>query len=262
MITLIGHGYIGTHIAKKLRNFEWISHCEVPNKNTEFIINAAGYIGTPNVDACEVNKELCLQANTLFPLELERKSKVPILHITSGCVYDGYPESGWKESDTPTLNFDSGSFYSGCKVLAQNLIEPYLNERSYLFRIRMPFCSTVNFRNLLYKYEKYEKLVDYENSITCVDDLTRCIDFFISERPNTGIYNIVNRKTTTTRRIVDLMGLSQIKEWFDKSEFEKSSKARRSNCSLSTHKISSILPMPDVDTALERAIFNYRKNSI
>ena len=32
-----------------------------------FVINAAGYTGKPNVDACELHKADTLQGNTLFP---------------------------------------------------------------------------------------------------------------------------------------------------------------------------------------------------
>ena len=261
MITLIGHGYIGTHIAKKLRNFEWISHNESPSKTTRFIINATGYIGTPNVDACEINKDLCMQANVLFPLELERKSSVPILHITSGCVYDGYPTDGWKETDAPNLTFDNGSFYSGCKGLLQTLLESRLKERSYLFRIRMPFCDTINMRNLLYKYERYATLVDTQNSMTCIEDLLNCIDLFQKELPEPGIYNIVNKMSATTNSITDMMGITQDKTWIELHEFNSTVKAKRSNCSLNTDKISALYDMPDVYTALDKTIHEYRKNT-
>lgn len=259
MITLIGHGYIGTHIAKRLRNFEWISHLETPRKDTDFIINATGYIGHPNVDACEVNRELCLEANVLYPLSLEQKYSVPILHVTSGCVYYGYPKGGYREQDAPNLNFDNGSFYSGCKGLLQKLIEPYLS-KSYLLRIRMPFDDTASPRNLLRKYERYSQLVDFENSMTSIDDFLSCVDLFVKERPEFGMYNIVNKGTTTTKQIVDLMKLE--KQWFDPATFDQAVKAKRSNCSLNADKIKKIYAMPTIEEALERTVYNYRKNNL
>jgi UDP-glucose 4,6-dehydratase len=259
MITLIGHGYIGTHIAKKLRDFEWISHKELPNEKTQFIVNAAGYIGYPNVDACEVNKELCMEANVLYPLRLEQKYKVPILHITSGCVYTGYPQNGWRETDEPNFNFDNGSFYSGCKILFQKMLKEYLN-KSYLFRIRLPFDDTLHQKNLLYKYEKYSTLVNFENSITCVEDLVNCVSLFIKERPEYGIYNIVNKKTTTTKQIVEKMQLN--KEWMSHDEFQSKVNTPRSNCSLNTEKIESVYDMPCIESALDKTIYSYRKNNL
>lgn len=263
MITLIGHGYIGTHIARNLRDFEWISHKETPARHTKFIINATGYIGYPNVEECEVNKDLCAQANILYPLSLEERYKdrvnVPILHISSGCVYTGYPEGGWTEEDEPNFTFDTGCFYSGCKITFQKLMKRYLH-KSYLFRIRMPFCDTMHPKNLLYKYHKYPKLVDFKNSITSMLDLINILQFFLKERPDFGIYNIVNKGTISTRDIVSKMQLD--KQWFTTDEFEGISKARRSNCSLSTKKIESVYPISEVNEAMDKAIFSYRKNSI
>lgn len=258
MITLIGHGYIGTHIAKRLRDFEWISHKEIPNEKTQFIVNATGYVGYPNVDDCEINKQKCLEANVLYPLLLEEKYSVPILHITSGCVYSGYPENGWTETDEPNFNFDNGSFYSGCKGLFQNLLKNYLI-KSYLFRIRMPFDDSLHHKNLLYKYEKYSKLIDFENSLTSVEDLVNCVSLFIKERPEYGIYNIVNKNTTTTKRVVEKMQLN--KEWMSQEEFQSKVKAPRSNCSLSTKKIEGVYDMPHIENSLDKTIYSYRKNN-
>lgn len=258
MITLIGHGYIGTHIAKTLTNFEWISHKETPNRNTSFIINATGFIGFPNADQCEVEKNTCIDANVVFPLKLERENKVPIIHITSGCVYSGYPDGGYSEDDKPNFGFEEGSFYGGCKSLMQTLIEPYL-EKSYVFRIRLPFDDTTHFRNLLNKYERFEKLIDVENSITCIEDLQKCVNFFIKERPQFGMYNVVNKNTTTTKSIVDKMNIK--KDWMTMEEYKTLSKSPRSNCSLSTKKIKSVYNMPDINEALNKTIYNYRKTN-
>ena len=49
MIVLIGHGYIGEHIAKELDNqsiqYQWIHHTDNIPTDTTFIINATGYTG-------------------------------------------------------------------------------------------------------------------------------------------------------------------------------------------------------------------------
>ena len=123
MITLIGHGYIGKHIQTELWHQDlkhnWISHTDPIPSNTTYIINCAGYTGVPNVDACEYNKQETIEGNVLFPLNLERSTNVPIMHISSGCVYTGYKDGGWLETDTPNFNFDNASFYSATKTLAQ-----------------------------------------------------------------------------------------------------------------------------------------------
>lgn len=260
MITLIGHGYIGTHIAKRLRNFEWISHKDVPNKHTKFIINATGYIGYPNVESCETNRQVCMEANVLYPLSLEYQYDVPILHITSGCVYQGYPENGWKETDEPNLNFDTGPFYSACKSLFQTLMKPYLN-KSYVFRIRIPFDDLPNRKNLLYKLENYDTIVNYENSITCIDDLIECILLFSRRFPPFGIYNIVNKGIISNKEIAEKMELSN-KTFVAPKEFERNCTVVRSSCSLNTEKIETIYPMPSIHDALNNTIVHYRKNRL
>jgi dTDP-4-dehydrorhamnose reductase len=259
MILLYGHGYIGYHIAEELtkQGFKFVhrSHDRTPIAGGyTFIINAAGYTGVPNVDTCEKYKDECVDGNIMWPLKLERNNHIPILHISSGCVYTGY-EKKWTEEDKPNFTFNNASFYSACKSLSQELITPYLY-KSYLFRIRMPFGSNPHPKNLLTKYMSYDKLVDFENSVTRVEDLAKCVCYFIQARPKFGIYNVCNPGSTTTKKIVDKMGIQ--KEWMTHEEFAKAVVAPRSNCVLDTDKLASVYKMPLVDDALDDAIGIYR----
>ena len=126
MITLIGHGYVGKYIQKELEKqvikHEWIDHETQPSASTKVIINAGGFTGVPNVDACESQKDKTIDGNVLFPLRLSRWAElrnIPIVHISSGCVYTGYKEGGWIEEDAPNFTFDNASFYSASKALNQ-----------------------------------------------------------------------------------------------------------------------------------------------
>ena len=255
MITLIGHGYIGTYIHNELlfENLEhnWISHTDSIPTNTDYIINCAGYTGVPNVDACEHNKQKTIQGNVLFPLNLERTTNVPIMHLSSGCVYTGYKDGGWLETDTPNFNFDNASFYSASKTLAQELLTPYMN-KSYLMRLRMPFCAENNPKSLLTKLKKYDKLVDKENSISCVYDIAKVAIVFYRQRPDYGIYNLCNTGSTTTKRIADKLGLN--KQWFTEEEFRNSVIAPRSNCVLNTEKLEAIYKIRPTEEALDYCI--------
>lgn len=261
MITLIGHGYIGKNIAANFTSnhidFNWIGHKDLSScdGNPGLIINAAGYTGSPNVDSCEINRQDCIKGNVIWPLELERKNtKNPIIHISSGCIYNGYPCGGYTEFDAPNLNFDNGSFYSATKSLAQELLQPYM-DKSYLFRIRMPFGRFRDPKNFLSKLEYYEKLVSFENSLTCVDDLASTVLYFVQNRPEPGIYNVCNPGSTDAKTIADMMGLK--KHWFTEEEFKNSVKAPRSNCVLSTKKLESIVEIRSVHEALEETIIHY-----
>jgi len=248
MTTLFGHGYIGSAIARKLegKDFYWYSHykCGIISK---VIVNASGYTGFPNVDACETHKMETIEGNVLWPLDLERYGKyTPIIHITSGCVYDGFKSGGWKEEDEP--NFTS-SFYSLTKVLAQK----YLSRDNYILRIRMPFGREWNSRNLLTKLAMYNRIVDCPpNSLTCIEDLAEVVEWFIENRPTPGIYNVCNPGWVTNRELVEAMGLK--KELIGLDEFNKLVRVPRSFCNLNTDKLEKIFPMRPVKDALNDCI--------
>jgi 3,5-epimerase/4-reductase len=259
MITLIGHGYIGQAIWQELEIQSylpavWIHHTAPIPPNTQVIINAAGYTGSPNVDACENFKQDTVNGNVAWPLKLEyRFPNTPIVHISSGCVYTGYDKK-FTEEDPPNFTFDNGSFYSGTKALAQELLMPYMH-KSYLLRIRMPFGKRRHPKNLLTKLEKYNKLIDFENSLSYVPDVARFAVECALQRFPYGIYNVCNPGSKTTRQIADAMKLN--KEWFTKDEFAASVAAPRSNCVLSTDKIEKIYKIKHIDDALLDAIAEY-----
>ena len=87
-----------------------------------FAINAAGFTGKPNVDACESAKYECLQGNAVLPgiiREVCEDLKIPWGHISSGCVYSGrrYDGKGWTEEDEPNFSFRSLLTISTCLPL-------------------------------------------------------------------------------------------------------------------------------------------------
>lgn len=259
MITLIGHGYVGDHVAQELQNqqipFTWIHHTEQVPVCTNFIINAAGYTGSPNVDACEVNRQSCVNGNVIWPVQLEQANPhTPCLHISSGCVYTGYKPHGYTEQDAPNFDFDTGSFYSATKALAQTMLTPYMH-KSYLFRIRMPFGRKPHPKNLLTKLETYAELVNFENSMTNVEDLARVVVWFCLNRPWTGIYNVCNPGSLHTRQLADWMGIS--KNWMTESEFLSKVKAPRSNCVLNVSKLQRVCPITPVEYSMQECIRSY-----
>jgi len=256
MITLIGHGYIGKEIARQLTNWQraynWVTHnSEIP-KNTTVVINAAGVTGYPNVDQCEINKEKTIEGNVVFPVGLHNKTDSPIVHITSGCVYTGYKEGGWLETDKPNFSFDNGSFYSGTKALAQELLEPILGQtNSHLLRIRMPFGVEDCDKNLLTKLSKYEKLISMENSLSNVEDVAEMAIRFALERPPAGVYNLCNPGGITAKEICQIVGINN-KQWVTEEEFSSMVKAPRSNCVLNTDKLTKYFHIDNVRTSLEK----------
>ena len=256
MITLIGHGYVANHISHELfnqrRSYNWNSHTDTIPEDTTVIINAAGYTGAPNVDACEIYKQDTISGNVIWPVQLELANpNIPIVHISSGCVYTGY-DKHFTELDEPNFNFDNGSFYSGSKSLGQKMLEPFMH-KSYLLRIRMPFGDYEHPKNFLTKMKKYNKLISYDNSLSYMPDVaTVAVRMAVDRSIPTGIYNVCNPGYSNAREIVSMMGIE--KEFFTEDEFVNAVVAPRSNCILSTDKLQSVFPIRPIADALKEAI--------
>lgn len=251
MISLIGHGYIGRAIAAELDAqhvpFRWHHHADRWFPDGDAIINAAGYTGHPNVDACETERQACMLGNVAWPLLCEARAQgLPVVHIGSGCIYEG---GEFDERDAP--NF-TGSFYALCKATAEQALKPLLR-RSYILRIRIPFGGRAHAKNYLTKLATYPRLVDVRNSISCVEDVARVAVHFARTEPRPGIYNVVNPGAVTARQVVAMMGLR--KAWFATyDEFRASVRAPRSNCILNSDKLQQIYPLRHVCEALSDSI--------
>src|SRR5471032_303235 len=194
MILLLGaSGYIGkafaTELQRRKTEFIPLSRKQVDYarfdllldflkaEKISFVINAAGYTGKPNVDACELDKAGTLQGNALFPQTVAHAcalAGIPWGHVSSGCIYSGAkvveggknrtekdftkPElralveksheavHGFTETDTPNFSFRDMpcSFYSGTKALGEEAIANI--GKSFIWRLRIPFDEFDNAR--------------------------------------------------------------------------------------------------------------------
>ena len=127
------------------------------SNKVRFLINAAGFTGKPNVDACETAKYECLQGNAVLPgiiREVCEDLKIPWGHVSSGCIYSGRrPDGGgWTEEDEPNFSFRSPpcSFYSGTKALGEEVLEGA--ENCFVWRLRIPFNHEPSPRNYLQNF--------------------------------------------------------------------------------------------------------------
>jgi UDP-glucose 4,6-dehydratase len=262
MILVLGQtGYMGTQFINELkhRNLSYrgisrgnINYCNysvlyslVAKNIFKLVINCAGYIGRPNVDACEDHKAETIEGNVVLPKMLSdvcSDAGVKFMQISSGCIYDGY-EKVYTEEDEPNFSFkyNNCSFYSGCKALAEDLID---KDNSYICRLRIPFDEFDNSRNYLSKLKNYDKLLNAENSISHRGDFVKaCLDLY-EMNCATGIYNIVNSGSVTTSWVAQKLAQYNIRNDFsffqDEKEFyEFGAKAPRSNCILDNSKLLS-----------------------
>lgn len=228
------------------------------------IINCAGYIGKPNVDACELAKADCIEGNVLLPLMLAQlccEKKYEFTQISSGCIYGGY-EKHFTEKDAPNFDFQNGSFYSGTKALAEKVVLQN-NPNSYVFRLRIPFDEYESPRNYLTKLLSYDTLLDAENSLSHRADFAKYVMELIEQKVPHGIYNVTNKGSVTTRDVVQLIKKYNLSnkdfKFFDNLEsFGKETVAPRSNCVLDTTKIEQYIKIRTAQEALEDALSKYK----
>jgi dTDP-4-dehydrorhamnose reductase len=239
-----------------------------------FVINAAGYTGKPNVDACELAKYECLQGNAVLPgiiREVCEDLKIPWGHISSGCIYSGRRADGkgWTEEDEPNFSFRSPpcSFYSGTKALGEEVLEGA--ENCFVWRLRIPFNHEPSPRNYLQKLLNYENLLEAENSVSHLEEFCqKCIECFTKD-VEPGVYNMTNPGSITTSQVTEWMikdGLTDKKFKFFNSEEEfmtKAAIAPRSNCVLDTTKAEKAgIGMRPVEEAMIDSIRKMRQSVI
>ena len=309
MILLLGAtGYIGRAFARELRRrdcvfvplarraFDYgqmnLLLYYVRKLRPEFVINAAGFSGSPNVDACEEQRMLTFQANTLLPQTIARvclATNTPWGHVSSGCIYSGarvfeegrmriekdlnqpelrrlfdtHPERffGFTEFDEPNFSFRDQpcSFCGGTKVLAEEALQDY--GECYVWRPRIPFGEVDEPCNLLSKLQRYARIYDHITSLSHVDDCVKaCLDLWERRAPF-GVYNLTNPGAVTTRRVVELIQQflcpgRHFDYWADDEEFyAEGARAPRSSCILDVSKLLGVgVKIRPVEEALISAL--------
>ena len=237
----------------------------------EFLINAAGYTGKPNVDACELHKAECLMGNAVLPGTIAQACQaagVPWGHVSSGCIYTGArPDgSGFTEEDAPNFTFrqDNCSFYSGTKALGEEVLAGQPNV--YVWRLRIPFNEVDNPRNYLTKLMRYAKLLEATNSLSQLEEFVASTFACWEKRIPFGIYNVTNPGAITTREVVALIqkvGVhpKQYEFFASESDFMKvAAKTPRSNCVMDSTKLARAgIRLTEVHAAVEQALRSWRK---
>ena len=314
MIVLLGGtGYIGRQFAASLR--EQGLPFVAPSRSVmdytrfdslleylrqtrpDFLINAAGYTGKPNVDACEDNRADTLQGNALFPAAVAHAcatAAIPFGHVSSGCIFAGAKIThqgrtcvekdltqphlqlllkdnpaafhGFTEEDEPNFTFRRPpcSFYSGSKALGEEAIRGV--GQNYIWRLRIPFDQFDNPRNYLAKLQTYPKVYQNINSLSHrADFVAACLELWRRRAPF-GIYNLTNPGFVSSAQVVAL--IQQILKpartfafWAGDEEFYRAAaKTPRSNCILDVSKLLAAgVPMRPVQEALAESLNQWRK---
>jgi dTDP-4-dehydrorhamnose reductase len=297
MILLLGgSGYVGSAFQEFFQrqkvNFVSLARSEcdytsvpilikaIQKHKPTFLINAAGFTGKPNVDACERQKAECLAGNAVLPGSIREAcetTELPWGHVSTGCIYNGprLGGGGYKETDPPNFCFRSGvcSFYSGCKALGEEIL--HSARQVFIWRMRIPFSKTDSPRNYLSKLLRYEKLLEAENSLTELDEFVEACWKTWDQRVPFGTYHMTNPGSVTTSQVVELISRetnavirsayqrsnrSSVPYFRDEREFMATvAKTPRSNCVLDTTKLALTgIQLTDVREALTLALRNWQ----
>ncbi len=239
-----------------------------------FLINAAGYTGKPNVDACEFDKTNCLFGNAILPgriAEACAAAGVPWGHVSSGCIFTGKRAdgTGFTETDAPNFTFrqNNCSFYSGTKALGEEILAGAPSV--YIWRLRIPFDHRESPRNYLTKLMRYQRLLEAENSISQLHEFVAATFACWEKHIPYGTYNVTNPGHVTTREVVDLILESGVCKkdyafFSDESDFmAKAAKTPRSNCVMSSQKLTAAgIEMTPVRDAIRAALANWQPESV
>lgn len=251
-------------------NFE-VFRAALLRDKPDFVINAAGYTGKPNVDACELHRHECLHGNAVLPgiiAEACASAKVPWGHVSSGCIFTGArPDGhGFTEADTPNFTFRTNncSFYSGSKALGEEVLAG--KPDVFIWRLRIPFNQVDNPRNYLTKLIRYQRLLEATNSISQLEEFCAATFACWEKRVPFGTYNVTNPGQVTTHEVVDLIQRNGVarKEFIffkDEGEFmQVAAKTPRSNCVIDSSKLARAgIAMTEVHEAVARDLRNWQR---
>jgi dTDP-4-dehydrorhamnose reductase len=315
MVTLLGaSGYIGQVFAKELTQrripFRPISRKEInyaeyralrtalEKDKPEFVINAAGFTGKPNVDACENQKGETVAGNITLAQTVAQAcdaAGIRLGFVSSGCIYTGAKVrkecgtwavedrlteplvsellskrsdrvAGFTETDEPNFCFahNNCSFYSGTKALAEEVMAGFPD--FYVWRLRISFDEFDGPRNYLSKVQRYAKVYQNWNSISHRGDFAAaCIDSWLQKIPG-GVYNVVNPGYISTREVVEKIQQRLKPSWkpvfwqSDDEFYRFGAITPRSNCILDPGKLlKSGIRIRPLEEALEEALDRWVK---
>ncbi|PIS00640.1 MAG: hypothetical protein COT84_06515 [Chlamydiae bacterium CG10_big_fil_rev_8_21_14_0_10_35_9] len=254
-------GHIAICAHSRLENREEIIE-ELSEVRPDFIINAAGITGRPNIDWCEDHKEETICANVLGCLNLIDIAWRQGIHVTNfgtGCFYDfdeDHPMGsgkGFKEEDEPN---HFSSFYSRTKVYLEKIMLNYPNVLN--LRFRMPVSFDYHPRNFIVKISRYKKVINIPNSLSVLEDLLPiAVDMTLKRKK--GNYNFTNPGAISHNDVLELYKL-YVDPDFTYSNFSAKEqglilKAGRSNCELDVSKLLKDYPnIPHIRDSIIKAL--------
>jgi len=225
----------------------------------DYIINATGITGKPNVDWCEDHPIETYQVNVSGSLNIVSaalEKGITVAQIGSGCIYDGdNGGQGFSEEDEP--NF-FGSLYSRTRAISEKMLKDFPNVLQ--LRIRIPIMGISHRKNLIDKLLMYPSMINRINSCTVIEDFIPAV-IQLMEMGTTGVINMCNPGPMDHAGIMqiykEVVDPDFVPNFMNMEEADKLCK-RRSNTVLTSEKREALgVNMPTLEESLRRILQNY-----
>lgn len=212
---------------------------DIAHTHPALVLNAAGITHGqrhPNIDGCEESammKTRTARVNidgAVIVAEACRRAGVPLAHLGSGCIYDGYGARALDEGMTP----NPPSWYSHTKAVGDAAVAAVPG--TLVVRLRMPFGRLSHPRNLLTKLAHYRHVIDAPNSLTYVPSLLSAVTVLM-QTGAMGVYHVVQPEPVSPYRLMRALG-HRVEPWTPE-ELNAAVVAPRSNCVLSTARLQA-----------------------
>ncbi|MDD2752191.1 MAG: sugar nucleotide-binding protein [Candidatus Omnitrophica bacterium] len=267
-ILILGKGFLASRLKEELgcqvsgqKIYSYAdAEAEISKFNPSVLINCIGHIGR-NVDACELDKDKALIANSFIPLILAEvciRKKIKLVHVSSGCIYhyDYQKDLPIKEEEIPDF-FEL--FYSRTKIYSEQPLDNLSKKYPILIlRLRVPLDNRPAPRNLLTKLISYGKIIDLPNSVTYIPDFLKATKHLL-EINATGIYNVVNKEPLRYKELMEIYQRRVKNFHYEEIEFSKLNLVR-TNLVMSTEKLEkSGFKVRNIHEVLEECVEQYLK---
>ena len=257
---LLEKGYTIKDPRIEVRNLSEVEQA-MDEAKPDYVINATGITGKPNVDWCETHPGETYGVNLAGSINVVAAAharELQVMQICSGCIYDGDNDGkGYSEEDEP--NF-FGSLYSRTRVLSEKALKEF--PKVLQLRIRIPIMGTSHRKNLIDKLLFYPQMINQNNSCTVMEDFVPAA-ITLMERGATGVFNMTNMGymnhvgiMSLYKEIVDPTFEINVMEPEKEAELNK----RRSNTVLTHEKREAMgAHMPPLEESLRRVLVSYKK---
>ena len=267
-------GYFGGHLSSYFQDKGWeviAERTDVCDMSTvrsvlekhkpDVVINSAGKTGRPNVDWCESHKAETMAVNVQGALNIAcvcDELDLYMVHISSGCIYEGDNEGKGHDEESPANFF--GSFYSRTKVYSENALKEF---NPLQLRVRIPVEGKPCSKNVIDKLVNYDKIISIENSFTIVEDFLPAT-YELIKRQERGIFNMTNVGSMDHEflmgKYTEIVDPSRKFEVMSLEDLAKITAAPRSNCVLNTDKRENLgISMPDIKTRIPEIMEAYKQ---